>query len=99
MKLPPFTRPEATMDENLVGYLLQLLDEPTRAEVEARVKADPETRARLDRLEKMLAPLGVDREHPAAPPGLVIDTLARIAEARCPSRPLTPAAPRRLPLE
>jgi hypothetical protein len=79
------------MDENLVGYLLKALDPDEQAAVEAHLEAHPEGRAKLELLERALAPLAADAEEPEGAPGLAMATLARIAEHKC--RPL-PAAPR-----
>jgi prepilin-type processing-associated H-X9-DG protein len=79
------------MDENLVGYLLKSLDPDEQHAVEARLEAHPETRSKLEALERVLTPLASDAEDPAPPPGLALAALGRIAEHKC--RPL-PAAPR-----
>jgi len=79
------------MDENLIGYLLDALEEPDRRQVEAHLRNHPECRARLETLRRALAPLAVDSEAPAPPAGLPIRTLARIAEER--ARPLPKAPP------
>ena len=77
------------MDEHLVEYALDLLDPVTTARVESHLKANPEARARLDILEQALAPLAADADDFAPPAGLMVGTLARIAEHRC----MLPAAP------
>jgi prepilin-type processing-associated H-X9-DG protein len=82
------------MDENLIGYLFNALDEAERREVEARLSLDPEARSRLEMLRRALAPLATDAESPEPPHGLVISTLARVAEAQCRPLPQAPA-PRR----
>lgn len=71
-------------DEELIGYLFDLLDPDDRAAVAARVKADPETAARLTRLRKasspMLAVMDVEREDlPEPPPGLAVRAIAAVA--------------------
>jgi hypothetical protein len=78
------------MDENLVGYLLDALDSDARQQVEARLAARPELRARLERLRRALEPLAADAEAPAPPAGLAIGALARIAEYRCRALPSAP---------
>src|SRR5262245_7084507 len=80
------------MDENLIGYLLDALDPEERQALEARLADSPETRARLERLERALRPLAADRDAPAPPPGLVLRTLARVAEAECADRLPSPKA-------
>ncbi len=82
------------MDENLVGYLLNALDAETQHEVEASLRKSPELRSRLELLERSLAPLESDRETPAPRPGLVLSTLAHIAEFQCRKLPDAPPPPR-----
>jgi hypothetical protein len=79
------------MDENLLGYLLKSLEPDEHRAVEDHLQAHPEARAKLELLERAAAPLAADAEEAALPPGLTLNTLARIAEHKC--RPL-PAAPR-----
>src|SRR5690242_20185572 len=74
------------MEANLVGYLLDSLDAPTRREVEAYLQTHPAARAQLARLRQALEPLTADREPPASPPDLVVRTLARVAEHICTDR-------------
>lgn len=71
------------MDEHLVGYLLDALDEPTRREVEAYLERSPEAREKLALLKQGLEPLEADLASPAPPPLLVERTLAKVAEAIC----------------
>jgi prepilin-type processing-associated H-X9-DG protein len=71
------------MDENLVGYLLDALDEPTAKAVEAYLARQPEARAKLALLRQALEPLGVDNDAPTPPPRLVERTLAKVAECIC----------------
>jgi hypothetical protein len=78
------------MDDKLVGYLLQALDPPDLQEVEAHLRTHPEARSRLALLERALAPLAADGQPPAPPPGLVLGTLARVAEYRCRGLPAAP---------
>jgi prepilin-type processing-associated H-X9-DG protein len=82
------------MEENLVGYLLNALDGETQREVEASLRKSPELQSRLELLERALAPLAVDREMPEPHPGLVLSTLARIAEYKCRKLPDAPPPPR-----
>ena len=94
------------MDENLVGYLLDALDEPTTNEVEAYLAQHPEARAELALLRQTLEPLAVDNDAPAPPAQLVERTLAKVAEHVCrPSVPRSndlpqapPSSPTTLPL-
>ena len=78
------------MDENLIGYLLDALDEPTRQQVETYLQQHPEARDRLVLLKQALAPLAADQEAPAPMPQLAERTLAKIAEHIC-SAPETTA--------
>lgn len=79
------------MDENLIGYLLNALDEPDRQHVEEQLRTHPESQARLETLRGALAPLAGDTAAPEPPPGLYLRTLARVAEVR--ARPLPKAPP------
>jgi hypothetical protein len=81
------------MDENLVGYLLKSLDPDEEQAVEIELRGRPELQARLDLLRRALAPLGDDAEGPEPPPGLMLATLARVAEARCRPRPAADRPP------
>jgi hypothetical protein len=67
-------------DEELIGYLFDLLDPEERAAVGAFVEAHPEAAARLDHLRHSLVPLEADREPDAVPRGLAVRTVARLAE-------------------
>ncbi|HEY7311920.1 MAG TPA: hypothetical protein VH643_21330 [Gemmataceae bacterium] len=78
------------MEENLVGYLLKSLDDETNQQVEASLETSPELRSRLELLERALAPLSSDAEAPEPRPGLVLSTLARIAEHQCRKLPDAP---------
>lgn len=82
------------MEENLVGYLLNALDEPTRQQVEAYLDQHPEARDHLTLLRQALAPLAADQEAPPPPPQLVERTLAKVAEHIC-SPPAAEPAPAR----
>lgn len=78
------------MDENLVGYLLKSLDDETHQQVESALAASPALRARLELLERALSPLAADTETPEPPPGLILSTLARVAEYKCRKLPDAP---------
>jgi hypothetical protein len=72
-------------DEDLIGYLFDLLDPNERAAVAARAGADPEIAARLEHLRAAFAPMlaGMDaeRDEPSGPlPGLAVRTIARVAK-------------------
>jgi hypothetical protein len=79
------------MDEHLLGYLLGALDPVTHARVKIHLESHPEARERFRLLERALAPLAEDANEPP-PSGLVMATLARIAEHRCilPTAPVSP---------
>lgn len=83
------------MEEHLVGYLLGSLDPVTHARVEVYLRSHPEAEERLDRIRTVLAPLAEDAEDPEPPPGLMLSTLARIAEYRCklPTAPKATSTP------
>src|SRR5436853_75637 len=83
-----------TMEENLIGYLLDALEPPDKEQVEEHLRTHPETQARLELLRKALAPLAADAEQPEAPRHLAVATLSRIAEQRCRSLPPAPPPPR-----
>lgn len=71
------------MENQLIGYLLNALDEAEMREVEAHLQADPEARQRLARLRQALAPLAADADAPLPPPHLTERTLAKVAEHIC----------------
>ena len=76
------------MDENLVGYALNALDDDTRRSVESYLRTHPEARHKLARLRERMAPLAADRDTLEPPPGLARATLARIRQTQT-----LPAAP------
>jgi hypothetical protein len=83
------------MRDELVGYLLNAIDEPEARKVEAAL-ADAETgpalRHDLERLRGAMRPLDYDRQHFSAPSGLATRTLAFVT-AQTAARPLpTPRA-------
>jgi hypothetical protein len=71
------------MDENLVGYLLDALDDDSRREIERQIRRSPEAQHRLELLREAIEPLDGDREVEEPPPDLWVRTLARVAEYRC----------------
>jgi prepilin-type processing-associated H-X9-DG protein len=71
------------MEENFIGYVIDALDERTKRAVEAYLAQHPEARQKLAIFKQALAPLAADAEAPAAPPGLVERTLAKVAEHIC----------------
>jgi prepilin-type processing-associated H-X9-DG protein len=82
------------MEENLVGYLLKALDDETHRQVEVCLRESAELRARLQLLDRALTPLSADQEMPDPRPGLVLSTLARVAEYQCRQLPTAPPPPR-----
>lgn len=91
---------EATMREQLVGYVLDALDADERRDVEAAL-ADPlegaGLRRDLEMVRSAVAPLAFDRDPPAVPAGLAGRTLAFVAaqstaEGRPVIRPLSPSS-------
>ena len=71
------------VDANLIGYLLESLDEEARAEVAAQLHANEETRWRLEQTRQALTPLAADKDADPPPDGLAVRTLARVAEYCC----------------
>ena len=78
------------MEENLVGYLLKSLDAETEQQVEASLQTSPQLRTRLELLERALAPLAADAGTPEPRPGLILSTLALVAEHQCLKLPSAP---------
>jgi hypothetical protein len=81
------------MDEHLVGYLLESLDEPCKRQVEAYLHGSPEARRKLTLLKKALAPLAADRDDGVPPPGLAARTLGKIAQTAGRDLPRAPREP------
>lgn len=82
-------------DEDLIGYLFDLLTPDERAQVAARVQSDPAVAARLDGLRAVAAPLvavaEVERDEPPLPrPGLAVRAVARVAEYVVEHDPIPP---------
>jgi prepilin-type processing-associated H-X9-DG protein len=71
------------MEDNLVGYVLDCLDDRTRREVEAYLLTSPAARQHVARLRQALQPLAADMEADSPPPGLVVRTLIKVAEHIC----------------
>jgi len=84
-------------NENLLGYLLNALDENSQREVEAYVADNQEGRRRLETLRRAVEPLAADREEAAPPGDLVYRTLGRVAEQAC--RSDLPRAPLPSPVQ
>jgi len=86
------------MREDLLGYLLNAVDDAERDTITARAAADPATAKQLKFLAQSLGPLAADRDHFEPPPGLAARTCAlvnrRAQEARV---ELPPSEPSGLP--
>jgi hypothetical protein len=80
------------LDENLIGYLLQALDDETVRHVEAQLEADEGARWRLEQLRLALEPLAGDKEEIAPPAGLAVRAIGRVAEYCCLSLSQAPLA-------
>lgn len=78
------------MDENLVGYLLNSLDEPSHQQVEAYLAGNAAGRDKVQKLHRALEPLEADREQAKPPADLVYRTLARVAEVCSQGLPRAP---------
>jgi prepilin-type processing-associated H-X9-DG protein len=81
------------MDENLVGYILDSLDDDDHGAVERFLRQHPDEQDRVERLRSALAPLAADDDSYDPPPGLVVRTLGRVAEIHCRKLPAAPPAP------
>lgn len=75
------------MNENLVGYALNALDENTERQVEAYLAEHPEARQTLARVRQALAPLAADAAPPEPPRDLFARTVALVAEHICKHEP------------
>lgn len=67
------------MNELLIDYALNQLDPAERAEVDARLAADPAFATKLASLTTALAPLNADREPDAPPRGLALAAISHTA--------------------
>jgi len=66
-------------DEELIGYLLDLLEPDERAALALRLEREPVAATRLAVLRAAIAPLKVDASDPDPPAGLASRTVARLA--------------------
>jgi hypothetical protein len=82
------------MRENLIGYLLDSLDEHERAEIDA-ARQNPESAVAIEtelaHLRRALDPLKVDRQPMAAPAGLAERTIAAARQAAAKQPSLSPS--------
>ena len=69
-------------DEDLIGYVLDLLDPAERAAIGAHLLTHAADADRADRARGVLAPLAADRpaDPPPPPPALALRTIARVAQ-------------------
>lgn len=67
-------------DEDMIGYVLDLLEPAERRAVEHHIAANPDAAGRVAQLRATIAPLAVDREPPEPPAGLRVRTVAKLAE-------------------
>lgn len=79
------------MNEHLLDYLLDRVDEPVKRQVESRLQVDEEARRQLEILRQALAPLAADQDI-EPPPHLPARTIARVAEYACRQLPHAPAS-------
>jgi hypothetical protein len=82
-----------TMDENLVGYVLNALDPETQREVEDYLRSRPDAMKNLELIRQAFEPLAADQDAYEPPAGLRVRTLAHVAEYRCQERHTVPPAP------
>jgi hypothetical protein len=90
-------------DEDLIGYLFDLLGPADRALVAARVNSEPGAAARLEALRASLAPMlavaEAEREDPPEPPpGLALRAIARVAQHVVEHEPREPEPERAEPV-
>ena len=86
------------MEDNLLGYLLNALDDRTKRQVEAHLAQHPDARAKLALLKRALDPLAADQETPVPSLHLVERTLAKVAEHICTDQPQADILPQAPPL-
>jgi hypothetical protein len=82
-----------TTDDDLIGYLFDVLDPDDRAAIDGRLAAEAALAARLESLRDAAAPLDADRADPEPPAGLALRTVARMAEYLVANEPRTPSHP------
>lgn len=67
------------MQDELLGYVLGVLDPETQQKVQQYLEANPQARQALERLERILAPLCEDQRQLDPPDGLAHRTIALVA--------------------
>lgn len=75
------------MNEDMLGYLLNLDEPEERSRMAERLHNDPEAAARMQVLRKLTETLEADKDAPPPPPGLVARTIGRVAEYVCLQQP------------
>jgi prepilin-type processing-associated H-X9-DG protein len=78
------------MHPDLIAYASGSLDEPARARFECQLRDDADLRRQFELVRRRLAPLRADAAHDAPPPGLLLTTLAFVAEHACRDAPSAP---------
>jgi hypothetical protein len=73
------------MNEDILGYLLDALEPEQQERIEARIATDPQFRAEVERMRRLLLPLAAD-DHIEPPPNLADRTIARVREVVFSSR-------------
>jgi hypothetical protein len=71
------------MNEDFLGYVLNLDEPEERGRIEERLRSNPEAAARLEVLRKLTETLEADKDSPPPPPDLVARTIGRVAEYIC----------------
>jgi len=89
-------RQSVKMKPDLMGYVLNILDSPTRASVEAYLRNHAEAQAEVEALRQAFEPLSWDSAD-APPPGLAERTLQQVPMAHAPDRPKVPVGVRVIP--
>jgi hypothetical protein len=77
-------------DEDLIGYILDLLEPDEHAAVALHIENDPAAATHLSVLREQLAPLDADAEDSDPPVGLATRTLSRLAAYLVENEPRTP---------
>lgn len=81
------------MHPDLIAFASGALDEPARSRLEAQLRTDAALRRELTQVRRQLGPL-LEADAVAPPPGLVMDTLALVAEHACRDLPKAPSETR-----
>lgn len=68
------------MEENTIGYLLNLHDDDTNRQVEGMLAENPELKAQVERLRQALEPLACDKDVDEPREDLIMATVALVAE-------------------